>query len=508
MRSSTARGLSKSRYVKGLQCPKLLWWTVHEPEAPELEPDARLKAVFARGHRVGELARAHVPGGVLIDLPHDDYRGRLAATEKALAGGASAIYEAGFSEDGVFVSVDILERRGRGRGFALIEVKSTLDVKEEQLPDVAVQTHVVRRAGLKVARAEVMHLNRECRHPDLSNLFVREDVTAQIRPHVQEVPDRAASLLTALAGPLPSVPAGPHCRAPYECPFLDRCWPQLPEHHVSTLYRIGAKKLAGLVEDGIDTIHDLPGAFAASGPAARQIRSVQARKVLVESGLRDALSDLEPPIAYLDFETINPAVPVWPGCRPYELVPAQFSCHVAKAGGMEHREWLAEGPLDPREELARALIGACAGAATVLAYYSPFEKMCIEGLAEALPHLRKELKELAGRLRDLLPIVRDHVYHPEFGGSFSLKSVLPALVGLGYDDLEIREGGTASAALEALILDGAALGQKGRKALRRDLLRYCERDTLAMVRLHERLIALAAPRKSTRAGEARAGRVR
>jgi hypothetical protein len=160
-----------------------------------------------------------------------------------------------------------------------------------------------------------------------------------------------------------------------------------------------------------------------------------------------------------------------------------------------HSEWLADGPLDPREGLARALVDACAGARTVLAYHAPFEKKCIEDLAGALPHLRKELTALAGRLRDLLPIVRDHVYHPDFGGSFSLKSVLPALVpGLGYDDLEIGDGSTATVALEALLLGGDLLGAAERHGLRRDLLRYCERDTLAMVKLHERLTALVARR--------------
>jgi hypothetical protein len=497
MRSRTVHRLSKTRYVAGLQCPKMLWWMVHEPDAPELEVDEQLKAVFARGHRVGELARAQVSGGVLIDLPHNEYNRRVAATKKALADGAPAIYEASFVEDGVFVAVDILERR-RG-GFALVEVKSTLDVKEPHLPDVAVQTHIVRRAGLKVTRAEVMHLNRECCHPDLSNLFVREDVTLLIKPHVEEVPDRAAALISALAGPLPSVSAGPHCKAPYECPFLGRCWPKLPKHHVSTIFRIGATKVAGLVADGIETIHDLPGGFTASGPANRQIRSVQSGQVVVEPGLKDALATLAPPIAFLDFETINPAVPVWPGCHPYDQVPVQFSCHVLKPRGVEHYEWLADGPMDPRDEFAHALIGACAGCNTVLAYNAPFEQRCIEGLAKALSHLRVELKALSGRIRDLLPIVRDHVYQPDFGGSFSLKKVLPALVpGLVYDDLEIQEGSSASAALETLLLDADTLSTVERQALRRDLLRYCERDTLAMVRLHERLTVLAGRRKAAR----------
>ena len=188
--------LSKSRYISGLQCPKMLWWMVHEPNAAELHGDDGLQVKFARGHRVGELARARVPGGILVDVPHHELERRVAATANALAEGARAIYEASFFEDGIFVSVDILERQGRG--FVLIEVKSTLDVKDEHLPDVAVQMHVVRRAGLSVRRAEVMHLNRKCRHPDLSNLFVRENVTPQLRTELRGVAGQAASMYSAL----------------------------------------------------------------------------------------------------------------------------------------------------------------------------------------------------------------------------------------------------------------------------------------------------------------------
>jgi hypothetical protein len=261
---------------------------------------------------------------------------------------------------------------------------------------------------------------------------------------------------------------------------------------VSTLYRIRASKVVTLLADGIKTLHDLPLDFAASGPALRQIRSIKAGEAIIERGLRRDLARLKLPIAFLDFETISPAVPVWPRCRPYEQVPVQFSCHVLGAGDLKHHEWLAEGPNDPREEFARKVISACEGTKTVVAYNAPFERRCINAIADALPHLRPDLKTLTERLRDLLPIVRDHVYHPDFGGSFSIKEVLPALIpGFGYDDLVIQGGSAATTALEVLLLDADALNSENRQALRKNLRRYCERDTFAMVRLHERLRALA-----------------
>lgn len=475
----------------GLQCPKLLWWTVNEPGAPELLAAADSVAM-RRGTTVGELARAHVPGGVLIDLPHHELKQRVAATSKALAEGAPAVYEASFEAEGVFVSVDILERTRAG--FTLIEVKSTLEVKQQHLPDTAVQTHVLRRAGVNVKRVEVMHLNRDCRAPDLSNLFVRRAVTKELGPLLRAIPTEIAALQGMLAGALPEAVTGERCSAPYPCPFQARCWPKLPEHHVSTLYRITSKKVAKLTAAGTHTLFDLADDFKASEPARRQIQSAVEARTIVEQGLGPALAKLEQPLAFLDFETMMPAVPVWPGCAPYEQVPVQLSCHVLKDGELAHHEWLADGASDPRPPFAQALLAACNGAQTIVAYNASFEVQRIEQLAKAVPKLAAALRKLAKRVVDLLPIVRDNVYHPEFRGSFSLKSVLPALVpGDGYADLEIKDGTTAAAALERLILDEAALSQSEKDELRHDLLAYCERDTLAMVKLYERLLQLRPP---------------
>jgi len=485
------KGLSKSRVMLGLQCPKRLWWTAHEPGAPELAATADSVAM-RRGTSVGELARAHVPGGVLIDFPHRELKQRLAATSKALDEGAPAVYEASFEADGVFVSVDILERTRTG--FTLIEVKSTLGVKPQHLPDTAVQTHVLRGAGLKVKRVEVMHLNRDCRHPDLSNLFVRKAVTKDLGPLLKSIPAQIEELHGMLDGPLPAAETGERCHDPYPCPFQGRCWPELPQHHVSTLYRITSKKVAKLTAAGTHTLFDLAEDFKASEPAKRQIRSAIEARTIVEQGLGPALAKLEQPLAFLDFETMMPAVPAWPGCAPYEQVPVQLSCHVLTGSKLEHHEWLADGAGDPRPPFAQALLAACAGAKTIVAYNASFEVQRIEQLAKGLPTLGPALRKLAKRVVDLLPIVRDNVYHPAFHGSFSLKAVLPALVpGDGYADLEIKDGSTAAAALEVLILDASALSQPEKSELRRKLLAYCERDTLAMVKLYERLLELRPP---------------
>jgi predicted RecB family nuclease len=485
--------LSKSRFAAGLQCHRLLWWRVHEPDAPELKPDPRQQAIFDQGTSVGELARTYVPGGTLIDLPYDRFAEKLAATRAALAAGAPAIYEASFSEDRVFVAVDILERLRDG--FGLVEVKSSTSAKPEHLPDAAVQVHVLRQAGLDVRRVEIMHLNRACTFPDLRDLFTREDVTDPVEEILPEVPAQLRAQLAMLEGPLPQVAIGPHCSAPYECPFVSRCWAAVAEHHVSTLYHMRSKAW-DLEAQGYRTIHDLPAGLALNQAADRQRRAVQLGAMIVEPSLGPALAALEPPLGFLDFETINPAVPVWDGCHPYDAIPVQFSCHRQKPGGHDHFEWLADGPGDPRPALARAVIDACDGARTVLAYNASFERACLRRLAESLPPaLATGLADVDRRLVDLLPLVRDHVYHPDFGGSFSLKSVLPLLAPeLSYEGMEVAEGGTAALELERMLLHGETLEAGTKSRLREALLRYCELDTWGTVRLLERLRELAGDR--------------
>ena len=480
--------LSKSRFISGLQCHKQLWWRVHEPEAQELAAGAGKQALFDQGHLVGAKAREHFPGGVLVDAHHSDFPARLAQTQAALATQAPAIFEAAFFADDVFVAVDVLERTERG--WTIVEVKSSTSVKEQYIPDAAIQMQVLRRSGLTVERVEIMHLNRKCRFPDLGNLFVRADVTEDVEAALPEVLWASTAQLRMLEGPLPDVVPGRHCETPYECPFHGRCWPVAPPHHVRTLYHIGSKaeRLEAL---GMVTIHDLTDDLGLSFIAERQRRSVQANRLIVETSLHNALDVIAYPCAVLDFETVLLAIPVWNGCRPYDQVPVQFSCHVVTdQGEVTHDAWVADGSGDPRPEIAARVVAACRGAKVVVAYNASFENTILRELAEAVPKQAEALADIAARLVDALPLVRDHVYHPDFLGSFSLKSVLPALVpGMGYEGLEISSGGLASLKLRRLMFD-SDVPLTEREETREALLQYCAVDTLGVVRLLEELRAM------------------
>jgi predicted RecB family nuclease len=417
----------------------------------------------------------------------------VAETEAALTGVAPAIYEAAFQVEDSLLFTDILLRTGSS--WTLIEVKSATSVGEDHVLDAAFQTYLLRAAGVEVTRVDVMHLNRECRYPDLKTLFLRVDVTDGVTALLPRVAEEVPTLRRTLAGPLPNIDTGDHCTTPRACPFKARCWPPLPDHHVSTLYRVHKKKVQEYVAAGYHTIPDLPETMKLSATAARQRRAVREGTVVVErDALMLALQTLTPPVAHLDFETVQLAVPRWPGCRPYDQVPVQVSCHVVDVDGtVTHHAWLADGPDDPRPVAAAAVLNACRGARTVTAYFAAFEQSRLRELAEACPALAADLLSLADAIVDLLPVVRDHVYHPAFGGSFSLKKVLPALVpSLRYDDLVIREGETASVELSRMLFEMTASTAEEREELREMLLAYCERDTEAMVALTARLMELCA----------------
>jgi hypothetical protein len=492
--------LSKSRYVAGYQCPKLLWWTVYEPDAKELQPDAVLRDLFDQGRLVGERARAEWAGGVLIEGDHHD-PARIPRTRAALEAGAPVLFEACFEEDAVFCAVDVLEQSVSG--WTLIEVKSSTSVKDYHLPDLAVQTYVVRRAGVPVTRIEVMHLNREHRYPDVNPLFVRADVTERVEPLVHEAARRIAEQLDVLRRDLPACEVGPHCwfrGGDKPCAFWDRCWPDDADH-IGNLWNVGPERMWGWMQRGVHRMSEIPVHAKLNDKQKRQLRARREGRLIVERGLAEALRPAAEAryLGFLDFETVARALPAWPGLGPWRAAAAQFSYHERGPDGtMRHAEFLAEGPEDPadppddpREPLARAMLEATARADLVVVY-SSFESTRIKELAEHLPHLAEPLLALRAKLWDLMPVVQNYVYHPDFGGSFSLKHVLGPLVGdLDYSDLVIVDGRVASVEIARLLFVSGKIPPAEREQTRRDLLEYCKRDTFATVRLVGRLADLA-----------------
>ena len=490
----TKPSLSKSRFMSGSQCHLRLWYETHARELAS-EPDDNLQAIFDMGHEVGELACKRRPGGHLIahDYLHTDEA--LDETRRVLAAGtAPALFEAAFRHQGVLVRVDILERLPEG-GWGLIEVKSATRLKDAFVLDAAVQLWVLRGAGLDVREAGVLTLDRDYVYEggalNLDALFRLHPVMDSATELLDGIGEQVSEMQSMLAGPeAPDIGPGDHCFSPYACPFYGHCTRDvaLPDHGISELPWLTQSSRAQLEASGIDEIRDIPEDFPLSNLQRVVRQSVRAGRGLRHGDLQWHLASLKKPVRYLDFETFLPAIPRFAGTRPYDAIPFLFSVHVERAGGPpKHMDYLHEGSDDPRPQLAERLLDALGRKGTVCTY-SSYERRMLRALAAALPERAAALRAVEARLFDLLPVVRNNYYHPAFRGSFSIKSVLPALVPeSGYDDLSIADGQTAAARYVA------ALGSADRAERQRtfeELRAYCVRDTLAMVELRGALAKL------------------
>jgi alkyl hydroperoxide reductase subunit AhpC len=479
--------LSKGRFIAGLQCAKRLHL---ESSAPELRDDegSGRQVLTQAGIEVGILARGAFPGGVLVAAREWD---EAVATTAALVADPTvpAIFEAAFEHAGARVRVDVLARRGAGPLFDLIEVKLASRVREAHEMDLAFQLAVLGAAGLEVAAARMMLLDRAYVHPggaaDPTRLFTTVDLTEKARPLVPVVHQRLATMVAVVAdGEAPAIDTGPQCLTPYRCPFFGHCHVGGPDFPVTDLPRLSGEQLAQLAGLGVDDIRDVPADLPGLTPLQLRARAaVLAGGAVREPAVVDLLAAIPLPAHFVDFETFAPAVPVFPGTRRFEQIPFQWSNTVLAADGtVSHREFLHDADVDPRLAFAESLLAATVDAAA-LVVYSSFEGDVLAALATQLPQLADGLLDRRARIVDLLPIVRDHCAHPALRGSFSIKSVLPAFVpDLGYGDLAIRDGLTASLTHARLV--DPHLDPARRAELRAQLLAYCRRDTDAMLALY------------------------
>ena len=482
--------LSKSRYVAGVQCLKRLYWQVHQPELAA-KPDAATEAIMEQGHEVGMLARELFPGGVEVSGEGGLDQAMRATRELVANREVPAIFEATFEHDGVVVLVDVLHRRRDGR-WRLIEVKSSTSVKEEHLDDVGIQYRVLSRCGLDVGSCCLTHVNSSYVFAgggvDPWRFFRIRNVTRQVAKLQPKLTFQLRAAFTVLSMPeAPEIAPGRHCTFPVRCEFFDRCNPPLPDDHIGFLPSIHASAEEALEELGVESIHDIPDDFPLSERQRRACASVQTGEPCFSPELGDVLGCLRYPLYFMDFESVNPAVPRFPGMRPYDQLPFQWSVHVLRQprAEPEHHEFLATDASDPRREFIESLCNALGEGGNIVVY-SAFESQRLSELAGWLPEFAGRINKIQRRLWDLLPVVRNNVYHPAFAGSYSLKNVLPALVPeMTYESMPVANGQEAGLAWEALIRGG--LDQSERDRIRKALLDYCGQDTLAMVKLLDKL---------------------
>ena len=474
--------LSKSKILLHRQCPKRLWLRTFKPELAEEDPSATAR--FRDGNKVGEVSRLLYPGGVFIDTLNREEA--LERTTVELEAGGKPIFEAAFLYDGVLVRADLLVPEESG--YRLIEVKSSTTVKDYHLEDIAIQTWVMKQAGLEPKCCRITHVNNEFVYPGGGNyqgLLKEEPVDVEIRELIGDVPKWISEAQVTLQQPdEPIIALGDQCNEPFVCDFINYCSPLEKDVEFPVEILPHGKKMAEqLRAEGYRDLRDVPVEKLSNPKHIRvhRVSSTGCAELDVEA--TEAIRNLPYPRYYLDFETIAFAVPVWAGTSPYKQIPFQWSCHIEQAdGSLTHHEFLDITGNDPRRDFAETLIKVLSNDGPIIVYNAPFEGSRIKELAEAYPDLAQQLLGAVDRLFDLLPLARNHYYHPDMKGSWSIKAVLPTIAPeLDYSNLAVAHGGMAQDAYLDLI--GNDLSDADKVELRRALLAYCEQDTLAMVKV-------------------------
>jgi hypothetical protein len=484
--------LSKSKHLAGLQCLKRLYLQCYQPELAG-EIDEQRQAIFDQGTEVGVFAQKVFPSGVLLSEDYRHHKEAVSRTKQLIEDKSiPALFEAAFTFEDIYIRVDILERLSRNR-WRMIEVKSSTGVKDYHLPDVAIQKYVLEQCGLTVSHACLMHLNRDYvydgKHYQYDKLFTIEDLKEEIECIEQTLPEHLAQQWETLkhAHP-PEIEPGLHCSNPFTCDFYAVCNAPFPEDWPGYLPRMGGK-VEELKERGITSINDIPDDFPLSANQRRARVCFMRNKPYYDDNLTAEREELGYPLYFMDFETVFPALPQYKGMRPYDHIPFQWSVHSQKnpESELEHHEFLHNDTTDPREPFITSLLSVlekCDN--TPIIVYSSFESTRLNDLSDWFPKYAKRIAKVRERLWDLLPVIRNNVYHPRFLGSFSIKNVLPALVPeMSYENMEVADGTAAGLAYERMI--GEGLETNEREKVRQSLLDYCRQDSLAMVRLLEHL---------------------
>lgn len=481
--------ISKSQFLKGLQCHKALYLLKNNPEYAE-EPSEAALALMQTGREVGMLARNLFPKGVEISFEGVPISEQLKQTASEIKKGTKILYEPAFSRNGLFIKADILKKTERG--WELYEVKSSTQQKDFDLDDIAFQKHVLTESGIPVIKTFLVHVNNEyVRNGDIEpeKLFTILDLTELVEERKGFIIQEIERQREVLSSALPDIDIGEYCSSPYDCGFMDHCWKDIPEDSVFSLKGRGIKKFA-LYRQGIVRLKDIPKALL---PAHAQIQvdcNLRKKIIINRGALKASLDELWHPLCFLDFETIAIPIPPADGTRPYQKIPFQYSIHRIDGEMADpiHYEFLSS-TIDQRKELLQKLLASIPDNACIVTYNMTFEKSILNNLKIWFPRYTNRIDRFITNLRDLMIPFKNYDYYSwQMRGSYSIKAVLPCLVpDMGYADLEVGDGEMAMLAFKRMC-DSDDPVEKDR--LRKALLKYCELDTMAMVKIVKNLSVL------------------
>jgi CRISPR/Cas system-associated exonuclease Cas4 (RecB family) len=482
--------LTKSKLMSWRQCPKRLW--LEENGAKRSPAQA---GRLAAGVSVGEAARGLYgsAGSVVIDRFALSPAAALARTSELMAIGAT-IFEGAFGDEELVAYADIV--RPDASGWSLLEVKGSGSVKPHHQDDAAIQVRAAHRSGNTPARVAVVHLDTSWIYPgggDYHGLFKEVELTAEVGALALEVDTWVAQAKATLEAPQPPErTTGRHCEEPNPCPFQDACAAAQPQLARPITWLPGQlrKEAKALRDAGVSEMDGLPDHVLNDIQRRVKQQTLAGAPYFDQAGAASDLAGCSYPLAFLDFETLTLAVPIWAGTWPYAQVPFQFSLHILQEdGSLTHTDFLAATGEDPSRGFAEALIVAAGQEGSVVVYNAGFERTRLRELAARFPGIAPELDAIAGRIFDLQPVAKQRYYHPDQRGSWSIKKILPCLAPeLRYDDLDgVQDGGMAIEAYAEMIHPECSAERKA--ALDAQLRRYCQLDTLAMVALWARFTA-------------------
>ncbi len=488
--------LSKSIFVRGQRCEKRFWlWQHHQDLAAP--PSEFQGEILKQGQEVGALARQLFPGGILIEGSGAQ---ALVATQAAILK-RQPLFEAAFEFQNIIVRADILLPLEDGT-FRLIEVKSSTDLvssrglKKDVGYDVAIQKYVIEKSGLRLGETCVGFLNKKYRRQgelNLHALFRIEKVDDLIAKDLAQVPDQIAELVRVQElAEAPKKEIASYCKTPQPCEFKAHCWAEVGDDSIHKLYRIRDPLRFALRDQKISSISAIPADTELNPSQRAQWHSErEGGEFLDRPALTNFLNEIQYPLYFLDFEAYGFALPPLEGMSPYESLCFQYSLHVQEEPNaqIKHVEFLFDSAEDPRPELAQSLCEQIGPEGSVVVYSRAFEGGRLKEMAELCPDLAPSLLGMRGRLFDLLEVFQQGLYwHKDFKASASIKNVLPVLVpGLSYKDLAIQKGDVAQNEYRRMISPQTL--DADRKQIHENLLRYCERDTWAMVKILEALQA-------------------
>lgn len=481
---SAAYCLSKSRYLAGLQCPKLLWMFYHaKDQFPPVDPETQ--AIFDQGNEITALAQTLFPGGIEIEGVKD-FEAILKKTQELLPQ-KKPLFEAALRYKNTFARPDILMPNKDGT-WDLYEVKSSTQVKDVHCEDVAFQKYCYEGAGLKIRKIYLVHINNEYvkNGPiDPEGLLHREDVTNEAGKLAVHVEERVNEMIRVLnQKECPKIAIGPQCSDPYDCPLQELCWQHIPEDSVFVFSRIRKDKAFAFINEGFLRARDVPPDRLKSTSHQVVYKCHAENKIHVDpAAIQAFIKKLQFPIHFIDFETVGPAIPLYDGTRPFQQVPFQFSLHILSGPGkeLEHHAFLAEGEGDPRPEFLNRLKTLIGPKGSIVAYNLSFERGRLQESADAYPDYKDWFNAIDGRLLDLMtPFQKFDYYDPKQLGRYSIKSVYPALIGGSYDGMTISDGSQASREYARVTFSDGVTAEERRRVYD-GLLEYCKLDTRAMI---------------------------